>query len=290
MAQIKKDIYKLAQSETASIQEVGEEVRIDLNLEPNPNLNSGTITGTVTTTGGTPIPNAVVKIMDNDYTPLAHVITGADGSYIFSPFAPGNNYRVFASCAGYELATTDPFSLLAKQSVNKDIVAISDPTLLKSFIAGDIVDDKGKPLGGAVVELYYLDEQGDEVLSGLAFSNEYGQYVFREVEEGNYVIRISALGYTSMRNTVAFTSLNSIAKVDSTIVADPLASKGTVSGIISDAAGNAIVGADVILYLVEEDESLTPVGMTKTIANGVYLFVNTPQGNYKVKSSKTIME
>ncbi|MEG0753768.1 MAG: carboxypeptidase-like regulatory domain-containing protein [Angelakisella sp.] len=290
MALVKKDIYNLAQSPKTTISKVGEEVRVDLSLEPNPNLNSGTITGTVTDTTGNPISGAVVKIMDNNYNPLAHVITGGDGSYIFSPFAPGNNYRVFASAPGYSLATTDPFSLLANQNIIQDIVATADPTLLKSFIAGDIVDDHGAPISGAVVELYSVDAENNELLIGLSFSNEYGQYVFRQVEKGNYAIRISALGYTSIRTTISITTDGSIAKVDSTLVPDPMASKGTISGIISDADGAAVVGADVILYKVETDNSLTPIALTKTIANGVYLFVNTPQGDYKVKSSKTVLQ
>ncbi|MEG0944582.1 MAG: carboxypeptidase-like regulatory domain-containing protein [Angelakisella sp.] len=290
MALVKKDIYNLAQSPKTTISKVGEEVRVDLSLEPNPNLNSGTITGTVTDTTGNPISGAVVKIMDNNYNPLSHVITGADGSYIFSPFAPGNNYRVFASAPGYSLATTDPFSLLANQNIIQDIVATADPTLLKSFIAGDIVDDHGAPISGAVVELYSVDAENNELLIGLSFSNEYGQYVFRQVEKGNYAIRISALGYTSIRTTISITTDGSIAKVDSTLVPDPMASKGTISGIISDADGAAVVGADVILYKVETDNSLTPIALTKTIANGVYLFVNTPQGDYKVKSSKTVLQ
>lgn len=287
---IKKDIYQLAQSPKATIAGVGEEVRIDLNLEPNPNLNSGTITGTVTNTDGQPISGAVVKIMDNDYNPLAHVITGSDGSYIFSPFLPGTNYRIFASAPGYELATTDPFTLLMKQTIEKDIVASNDLTLTKSFIAGDIIDDHDAPVGGAVVELYSVDAQNNELLAGLSFSNEFGQYVFREVEQGNYAIRISALGYTATRTTISITADGTIAKIDSTLVPDPQASKGTISGIIADDTGAAVVGADVILYRVGADGGLTPIALTKTIANGVYLFVNTPQGDYKVKSSKTVLQ
>lgn len=290
MPLIKKDIYQLAQSPKATIAGVGQEVRIDLNLEPNPNLNSGTITGTVTNTDGQPISGAVVKIMDNDYNPVAHVITGSDGSYIFPPFLPGTNYRIFASAAGYELATTDPFTLLMKQTIEKDIVAKKDLTLTKSFIAGDIVDDHNLPLGGAVVELYSIDEQGNELLAGLSFSNEFGQYVFREVEQGNYAIRISALGYTATRTTISITADGTIAKIDSTLVPDIQSSKGTISGIITDDTGAAVVGADVILYSVAADGSLTPIALTKTIASGVYLFVNTPQGDYKVKSSKTILQ
>lgn len=290
MPLIKKDIYQLAQSPKATIAGVGEEVRIDLNLEPNPNLNSGTITGTVTNTDGQPISGAVVKIMDNDYNPLAHVITGSDGSYIFSPFLPGTNYRIFASAPGYELATTDPFTLLVKQTIEKDIVATKDLTLTKSFIAGDIIDDHGAPVGGAVVELYSIDAQNNELLAGLSFSNEFGQYVFREVEQGNYAIRISALGYTATRTTISITADGTIAKIDSTLVPDPQSSKGTISGIIADETGAAVVGADVILYSVASDGSLTPIALTKTITNGVYLFVNTPQGDYKVKSSKTVLQ
>lgn len=290
MPLIKKDIYQLAQSPKATIAGVGQEVRIDLNLEPNPNLNSGTITGTVTNTDGQPISGAVVKIMDNDYNPVAHVITGSDGSYIFPPFLPGTNYRIFASAAGYELATTDPFTLLMKQTIEKDIVAKKDLILTKSFIAGDIVDDHNLPLGGAVVELYSIDEQGNELLAGLSFSNEFGQYVFREVEQGNYAIRISALGYTATRTTISITADGTIAKIDSTLVPDIQSSKGTISGIITDDTGAAVVGADVILYSVAADGSLTPIALTKTIASGVYLFVNTPQGDYKVKSSKTILQ
>ena len=290
MALIRKDIYELAQSTEKTIQGVGEEIRIDLNLKPNPNLDSGTITGTVTNTEGAPIASAVVKIMDSDYNPLAHVLTGQDGSYIFSPFMPGTDYHIFASAVGYELATIDSFSLLPKQSIVKDIVATKDQKLLKSFIAGDIISNDGEPIEGAVVELYTVDAQQAETLVGIVFSNEFGQYVFREVELGDYDIRISALGYTAIRTTVSITTEGTIAKVDSTLVPDPMASKGTISGIITDDTGAPVIGADVILYRVEEDESLTPVAMTKTITNGVYLFVNTAQGNYKVKSSKTIME
>ncbi len=290
MPAIKKDIYKLAQSEAQSLVSVGQELRIDLSLEPNPNLDSGTITGTVTNSNGEPIEGAVVKVMDSDYTPLEHVITGSDGSYIFSPFPPGTNYHIFASAVGYELATIEPFSLLTNQTIVKNIVAKEDETLTKSFIAGDIYDDNNVPIDGAVVELYSIDADGNEIMEGLAFSNEYGQYVFREVEIGEYEIRIAALGYTSITNTLSITKDGSIAKVVSNLSPDPEASKGTISGIITDSDGAAVVGADVVLYTVEEDESLTPIALTKTIANGVYLFVNTPQGNYKVKSRKTVIE
>lgn len=290
MPAIKKDIYVLAQSPSEEISAVGEEIRIDLTLEPNPNLDSGTITGTVTNENGDPLEGAVVKIMDSDYTPLAHVITSSDGSYIFSPFSPGTNYHIFASVTGYSLATIEPFSLLTNQTIVKNIVATEDPTLLKSFIAGDIYDDKSDPIYGAVVELYSIDSEGNEILEGLAFTNEYGQYVFREVEIGEYEIRITALGYTSETSTVSITKESSIAKVVSILLADPEASKGTISGIITDEDGSPIVDADVVLYTVEDDESLTPIGLTKTIANGVYLFVNTPQGKYKIKSSKTVIE
>ncbi|MEG0691478.1 MAG: carboxypeptidase-like regulatory domain-containing protein, partial [Oscillospiraceae bacterium] len=218
MPVIKKDIYELAQSPKKTIAGVGEEIRIDLSLVPNPNLNAGTITGTVTTTTGSPIPGAVVKMMDSDYNPLAHVLTGPDGSYIFSPFLPGTNYHIFASAVGYDLATIAPFSLLPNQTIQKNIVATSDPALLKSFIAGDITDQAGLAIYGAVVELYSVDAEQNETLVGVVFSNEFGQYVFREIDQGDYSIRISALGYETITTTVSITADGTIAKVDSTLV------------------------------------------------------------------------
>ncbi len=286
MSDVIRDKYKLAQSPTKTIAEVAEEIRIDLNLTPCPNLHGGTIQGTVTDENEQLIQGAVIKIMDSDYNPIAHTITGSDGKYIFTPFPPGSDYHLYVSAVGYELETIDPFTLNEDQTLTKDIRIKKDITSKLSFIAGDVFADKNQPIMGAVVQLFSIVSDV-ETLVGLVFSNEYGQYVFRELPQGNYSIRISALGYISVKTDVSITAPSTISKIVTNMNVDPVVSKGTISGIITDENNNPIVDADVILYRVEKNKSLTPIALTKTIANGVYLFVNTAPGDYKVKSTKT---
>lgn len=286
MSTIKKDLYKLGQSEERTLKELGEEIRIDLHLEPNENMHGGIIKGIIKKPDGSPQEGAIIKIMDNDYTPLAHTVSLADGSYTFPPFKAGNGYRIFASSIGYKLCSLDQFSLLEDQSVTKDFNLEVDPTLTKSFIAGDVFDKQQKPVLGANVNLFLVDDK-TETLIASSFTNEYGQYVFRALEVGSYKITITGLGYLSLPVLITISKDASIAKIISNLEIDEFSSKGTISGIITNEKGQAVVDADVVLYRVESDKSLTPVALTKTIAGGVYLFVNTEQGNYKIKSSKT---
>lgn len=286
MAGVYRDLYELAQSETATISGVAEEVRLDLDLTPCPHLHGGTIQGTVTNDLSEVIEGAVIKIMDKDYNPLEHTITGPDGKYVFTTFQPGSDYHLYSSAPGYELASLDPFTLNQDQTLTKDVTMTPDTSSDLSFIAGDITDNDGNPIMGAVVQLFSVVDSV-ETLLGLVFSNEFGQYVFSELALGNYVVRISAIGYLPVKSDVSITAPSSIIKVVSQLIVDPVVSKGTISGIITDENDQPVVGADVILYRVEEDDSLTPIGLTKTITGGVYLFVNTAPGNYKVKSTKT---
>lgn len=286
MSSVKKDFYKLGQSEKMVLKGLGEEIRIDLNLLPNENLHGGIITGVVKNPDGTPNSGAIIKIMGNDYTPLAHTISGEDGSYTFPLFKAGTGYRIFASAMGFKLCTLEQFSLLEDQSVTKDFDLLVDASLTKSFIAGDIFDKQQKPVLGSNVNLYLVKDKV-ETLVASTFTNEYGQYVFRELEVGDYKIKITGLGYLSATAAVTISKDASIAKIVSNLQVDELSSRGTISGIITDDKGQPIMDADVVLYRVESDDSLTPIALTKTITGGVYLFVNTDQGNYRIKSSKT---
>lgn len=288
MSNIKKDLYQLGQSTAQALTTVGQEIRIDLNLVNNKLINGGTITGTVTDENAAPISGAVIKIMDNDYTPLAHAITNSQGTYLFSPFKAGTNYRIFCSAPGFALATLDQFSLLDEQSLNKDFSLVKDPSLTKSLIAGDVFDVNNKPIEGAIVNLFSLDEKLAETLVAMVFTNKYGQYAFRELENNNYKIEIGALGFLSLSTIAKISAPSTIINLVNNLVVDSNSSKGTISGIITDDNNQPIIGADVILYQVAEDNSLTPVALTKTIANGVYLFVNTTQGKYTIKSSKSV--
>ena len=164
----RQDKYILGQSEKKSIKTVGEEIRLDLSLNPNPNLNGSTIIGTVVDDKGKPIKDALIKIMGNDYEPLAHVFTGDDGSFIFSPFPPGSNYRIFASAKGYVLKENQQFTVLANQEFESNFTLTKDPNASLGIIAGDLIrKDTSAPINGAAVSLYTIGENNEETLYAL---------------------------------------------------------------------------------------------------------------------------
>ncbi|MGG7096487.1 MSCRAMM family protein [Clostridium sardiniense] len=287
MATIKQDIYVLGQSQAKQINSVGQEIRLDLSLRPQVLNNTGKVTGTVTS-GGNPVPNALVKIMDSNYNPILHAVTALDGTYTLDNLPAGTGYNIFCTAAGMALQQGVSFSITAGQVINRDFNLVSDPAAQLGIIAGDLVDSSSNtPIGGAVVSLYLVNPDNTEVLQAIIYTNEYGQFVFRELAIGNYSIRVSALGYIGTSSTVSISTPGQIVPSLITIVQDPNASRGTVSGIITDNNNQPIANADVVLYKVNSDDSLTAISFGKTNASGVYLFINVPQGNYKVKANQT---
>lgn len=288
MATIKHDIYILGQSEKKQIKSVGEEIRLDLKLEPQPLNNTGKVTGTVTNSSGNPIPNALVKVMSDSYEPLLHAITSTDGTYTLDNIPAGTGYNIFAIASGMSLKQGVSFSMVSGQVLTKNFSLTNDPASQLGIIAGDLIDSSNStPIGGAVISLYLVNPDSTEILQSITYTNSYGQFVFRELEIGDYSIRVSKLGYIGTSSTADISSSGQIVPSLISLIQNPNASRGTVSGIITDNNNQPINEADVVLYEVNEDNSLTAIAFTKTNTAGVYLFINVPQGNYKVKSNQT---
>lgn len=287
MATIKQDIYVLGQSEAKEIKAVGEEIRLDLTLQLQPLNQAGTVTGIVTSSGN-PLPNALIKIMDSNYNPILHAITSADGTYTLNDLEAGTGYNIFATAAGKKLTQGTSFNIAAQQVITRNFDLQDDASAQLGIIAGDLIDSSTKaPINGAVVSLYLVNGDSTEVLSALTYTNPYGQFVFRGLDIGNYVVRITALGYVGTATTVLITVPGQIAPAKVSLVQDANLANGTVSGMIMDNLNKPINNADVVLYKVNSNQSLTAIAFTKTNSSGVYLFINVPQGNYKVKSNQT---
>lgn len=288
MASIKQDIYILGQSQAKQIQSVGQEIRLDLKLQPQPLNNTGKVTGTVTNSSGNPVPNALVKVMDDDYNPLLHAITATDGTYTLDKIPAGSGYKIFCIAAGMALQQGNSFSIASGQVVTQNFTLSADPSSQLGVIAGDLTDNStGNAISGAVASLYLVNSNGTEILEAITYTNDYGQFVFRGLSLGNYSIRISSLGYIGTSSTAIISSAGQIVPALISLIQNQNASRGTVSGIITDNTNQPLSGADVVLYQVNTDSSLTAIAFTKTNTAGVYLFINVPQGNYKVKSNQT---
>ena len=96
-----KDEYLLMQSSRKSIDGIAETVRLDLSLNRNPHINSGTVIGIVKDLNGNSISDAVIIILDGTYAAVANTVSGSDGYYSFHTFhlvpdtKPMHNLRVF---------------------------------------------------------------------------------------------------------------------------------------------------------------------------------------------------
>ncbi len=287
MVLVKQDKFILGQSVSKTIASLGEEIRLDLQLQPVIPTIGATVEGTITDTNGAIITNALVKIMDSNFEPLLHAVTDSNGEYLFNNIPASSSYTIFAIAPGKKIKQGQAFALSDGTSKTINFTLEDDSAMELAIIAGDLYQSgTTTPINGAVVTLYEVGSNGLETLSAITNTNEYGQFVFREVANGNYTINMSALGFISDSISVSITTAPQIVSIQPTLQPDPNSQNGTVSGVILDNLNAPIDRADVILYRVNVDNSLTPVAFTKTNSAGVYLFINVPQGTYKVKSNE----
>ena len=283
-----KDEFIPGQSTRKNINGIAQTIRLDLSLSRNPHVNSGTITGTVKDVDGNLISDAVVLIMDGAYAAIANTITGNDGRYSFSLIPSGSTYRAYAQSPGFLLSDAMPFSLGKNQRIEIDFALVTNDTDAYSIIAGEVLNAYGLPIKSASVELYQVVQNTTKLLV-LTFSNDIGQFVFRDIGLGSYFLKINATGFFSEYYPVEIKNPKSISHVNAVLKEDLKASKGIILGIISDNDEMPLANADVILYRVGTDKAPVPVAYTRTNHEGIYLFVNVPQGEYLVNSNRSII-
>ncbi|MGL5245303.1 MAG: carboxypeptidase regulatory-like domain-containing protein, partial [Sarcina sp.] len=152
-------------------------------------------------------------------------------------------------------------------------------------ISGVVKDVNSNSIYGGIVLLYNIDS-GTETLVAISYTDKSGIFVFSELVSGMYKVTLNALGYMQgeVNTTVKSGNITTVAKV---LYVNPEAANGIVSGIITDANKNPVANADVILYSVENNNSLVPVSFTQTNLVGIYTFINVPSGTYLVKSNQS---
>ena len=285
---ISRDLYTLGQSEHGEIINVGEEIKIDLDLIKNPYIDKAGIIGIVSDIQGNRVENALVKILDNKKNPLYHALTDENGRYNITDIEPSSELNVYVAKQGYLLGGPVTIALREGQTTSVNLTLLVDPNAALSTIAGHVTDELGNPLQNLIAILTKVEEVSETEIA-TSSTNEYGQYAFVNIPIGNYIVRISGTGYEISVIEVTITDPASIIDLQTTMQVSPETSKGTINGVIKDTQGSPVIGAVVILYKVtgtELNPVLTPIRYTKTSRGGAYLFGEVPQGNYLVKSNK----
>lgn len=284
MPEIKKDLLNLQYSENFEIQGI-QEANIDLELTPS-TPSTGTVYGVVGD-GVNPIPNATVKLFDSKGMPYKHTITDVDGSYSMTDI-PAGTYSLGAVKEGYLLSDAAGVTLADGVTTKIDLVCTQDTTLSLGAIAGvltikDLLDGSSKPLAGAKIS---LQNATGETLAA-TYTAADGEFAFYDLIDGVYTLISSADGYKQTSTMTATILAGSIVNLTMTMAVDTKTYNGTVSGIIRNSSGQAVAGCFVGLYQIIKIGEVSQeqlVAVTKTNAEGKYLFGEVLGGQYLVKA------
>lgn len=277
-----KEVYNLGYTPTFDMTGREEQTQ-NLNLTVNPMAVSGILSGTVTS-DGSGVAGATVKVYDVNDNPVEHTNTGGNGQFTIANL-PVGSYKVTAIKDGYLLPLTTPFAIQEQRTTTVSINLIPDQEANLNVLYGIIrttVDET--PIENASVNLYSNTEEPTLIISAL--TNDKGQYIFGLIPTGQYYITVSKLGYYINQTALINLTTNEFSSSDVSLIADPLANTGTISGFIKDfSSGQPIENAGVALYSIV-DGTETVVDTTRTNVSGKYLFTNVNPGTYLVKSTK----
>jgi 5-hydroxyisourate hydrolase-like protein (transthyretin family) len=278
------DEYKIKASEKVRMSN-REEIRINLELEKNPEKNTGTVRGTIVDNDGNPIGGATVKLCyASTLDPFNHTNTNPQGNYIFNN-VPVGSYQIAAIKDGYEMPLAISLSVVKNKATQVDITLVPNPNANKNIIYGIVKSNVDNlPVKDAIAQLYKVASPEDELFA-TASTNKQGQYFFVDVDNGDYYVKVTKLGFYSTDSAQITVTEKEYVPVDISLVSDPSSNTGTICGVITDEETNLPVeNASVALYEITGDTE-TLIKLTKTSVEGKYIFGNIVRGSYRIKST-----
>ena len=223
---------------------------------------TGTINGSVLTSGGTPVGEVLVIATSSgtSYTTL----TKPDGTYSLTGL-PFSVFDVIVSTTGYYSAQRDVTELSV--ATQTQTVIIKDLLAKTASITGSVKDDSGLPLKEASVSV--SGTTGSKSVS----SNADGSFVIDGITAGTYSLSANKDGYASFQINIDVVSTKDQA------ITLPI-NTATVTGVVTDAAG-APLNLVVPVKAVQGVRSL----QTNTSLNGSFAFSGLENGKqYKIFS------
>lgn len=249
------------------------------------------ILGRISNNYGVPLKNICIKLINIDKNTSISVLSNEYGYFYFDKVCLYENFKIFAIDEFNNKSNEEKFILYDKCPKSIDLIININKNYHKSIIVGDIFNCKTcDPIENITVSLFKKKCNCSIELDYIVYTNKYGQFAFRDVCKGKYLIKTSAIGYSSKIYEVCIDESSQIVNLQICLNEDEQTQFGTISGLITDKNNEVVDYGDVILYKVENHngyENLTPISFTKTNEEGVYLFHNIPKGSYKIKATKT---
>jgi hypothetical protein len=232
-------------------------------------VQDGTVTGTVTGAGGTPLSGVQIQAQSTDNLYFGNTTTAANGNYTLT-LAP-DTYSLCFNATDYVYQCVTP-TVTSGNQTTESVQLVQDGT-----ITGTVTTSSGTPLPGATVTLESQPFGGGY----LATAGAGGAYT-AQVPPGTYLVSFFDTGYATQLwkdaanfNTatpVIVSAGSTVAGIDAALVLD-----GKVTGRVVNLAGTAIAGASV--QLEPTDGSFSTSGTTGT--HGVFNMSIAP-GSYNV--------
>jgi protocatechuate 3,4-dioxygenase beta subunit len=226
-------------------------------------LNRHSINGRITNHNGAGVSGVAVSL-----NPSAEPqTTDANGYYSFTQLPAGVNYTVIPSSSDYDFT---PASISFESlSANQIADFIGNPRYVS--LDGSVVDEDGRPISGATVNL-----SGTQ--SASAITNLLGEFHFQNLlTTGSYTVTVSKHHYTF---AIASRTINQ-PQENVTVEFNAQLNRHSISGRVTRANGSAVSGVTVSL----SQSSVAPI---TTDSNGFYSFANLAAGqNYTVVASST---
>src|SRR3712207_2444276 len=156
MAQLIEDKYNLGQSSAEQITTPGEEINLDLQLQPNSNTATGaTISGVVqnSSSNNAPVEGAFVKLMTKQNVPIMHAVTNSTGDYILND-VPAGSYYLYVAAPNMKLGTGTEITVQEFGFYTKNLTVTQNPNASLGVIAGIVTAQSGDtPINNAMVTL-----------------------------------------------------------------------------------------------------------------------------------------
>lgn len=186
-----KDGYSLSQKITVSINDTFVTLS-DILITRNAVISNGILYGIVYNKYNVPLGDVEVvlsKYLDGEEQVVSRTLSARDGEYVIYDLDAGT-YQLYASSEDYYL--DDKIDVVITLNANtKEYLYLTKSNNAKEGTINGIIRDKKTltPLSNACVCLYTIDEENEENLVSMTFTNRDGKYFFGYVPEGRYIVK-----------------------------------------------------------------------------------------------------
>lgn len=250
---------------------------VELTLETQPLSvslvpSTGRLTGTVTVPADTVSPSSVaVTLLNSDHTYKSTDAISADGELLLTNIEPGAYVAVFEALGLEDQVREVEVSAGLTSSLDIEMTAPPGGDEVGTITVKTTNLSTNEPLDSTVTMRFRTTGCGtvsgatsNATSSACSWSTSGGGLTISQVPAGAYVLQLTRTGFRSELRTIT------VSPGETTAIEAALAPLGSLTGIITDAEGGFLQGAEVSVYLDTDTARADPVGVGVSNDKGEY--------------------